>query len=275
MNNKLAIMNIMIGKPYAVSEKGCKFNNEDSIYPSPEAVSSNQKLFLVCDGVGGREKGEIASSMMCDYFSAYFSSMLTEENPSTEFIQKAIQYTEAHFDTYVAEHPEALGMATTLAMLYVGTNGITLAHIGDSRIYQFRNGEIVCQTEDHSLVNSLVKMGSITPQEAYKHPKKNVILRAIQGIDKHTEADVALIQDVQPGDYFFMCTDGVLENLTNEKLASIFKGQTTAEVTKDTLMESCDGKTNDNFSFYIIPIQNIQDSIGYRQNLLSFLYSFI
>jgi protein phosphatase len=268
-------MNITVGKLYAVSEKGCRANNEDSIYPSPEVAGSNQKLFLICDGVGGAEKGEIASSMTCDYFSTYFSSMLTEENPTPEFIQKAIQYTEAHFDTYVAEHPEAQGMATTLIMLYIGTNGITLAHVGDSRIYQFRNGEIRYQTEDHSLVNSLIKLGNITSQEAYNHPKKNVILRAIQGTDRHTDADVTLIQDIQPGDYFFMCTDGVLENLTNETLASVFKEQASSEIIKDILMESCEGKTRDNFSFYIIPIQNIQDSTGYGQNLLSFLYSFI
>ncbi|MDR1936908.1 MAG: protein phosphatase 2C domain-containing protein [Tannerellaceae bacterium] len=267
-------MNIIIGKPYAVSEKGYRLNNEDSIFPSPEAIDSNQKLFLVCDGVGGAEKGEIASSMTCDYFSTYFSSML-KDDPAPEFIQKAVQYTEAHFDTYIQEHPEARGMATTLAMLYAGTNGVTLAHIGDSRIYQFRNGEILYQTEDHSLVNSLVKLGHITPGEADRHPQKNVILRAIQGTAMHTEADVAVIQDVQAGDYFFMCTDGVMENLTNETLSTIFKGQATSEIIKDILMESCDGKTRDNFSFYIIPIQNVQESTGYRQNLLSFFYSFI
>jgi protein phosphatase len=264
----------MIGKPYAVSEKGYRLNNEDSIFPSPEAVGSNQKLFLVCDGVGGEEKGEIASSMTCDYFSTYFSSML-KEDPSPEFIQKAVQYTEAHFDAYISEHPEAQGMATTLTMLYTGANGVTLAHIGDSRIYQFRNGEILYQTEDHSLVNSLVKAGIITPQEADTHPKKNVILRAIQGTAGHAEADVAILQDVEPGDYFFMCTDGVMENLSNETLASIFKEPLASEVIKDIIMESCDGKTHDNFSFYIIPIQNVQDSAGYRQNLLSFFYSFI
>jgi protein phosphatase len=268
-------MNITIGKPYAVNEKGGRLNNEDAIYPLPEAVTGNPKLFLVCDGVGGAEKGEVASAMTCDYFSTYFSSMLTEENPSPEFIRKAIQYTEAHLDTYVAEHPETCGMATTLTMLYIGTEGVTLAHVGDSRIYQFRNGEILYRTEDHSLVNSLVKLGNITPEEARCHPKKNVILRAIQGTARHTEADVMLIRDIQPGDYFFMCTDGVLENLTDEMIASIFKQQAGPEVIKDILMESCEGKTHDNFSFYIIPIQNTQDSIGYRQNLLSFFYSFI
>jgi protein phosphatase len=267
-------MDIIIGKPYAVSEKGYRLNNEDFVFPSPETVDSNQKLFLVCDGVGGAEKGEIASSMACDYFSTYFSSML-KEDPTPELIQKAVQYTEAHFDTYVFEHPEAKGMATTLTMLYLGANGVTLAHIGDSRIYQFRSGEIVYRTEDHSLVNSLVKLGQITPEEALRHPKKNIILRAIQGTANHTEAEVALIRDVQPGDYFFMCTDGIMENFTDESLASIFKKQMTSEVIKDVLMESCDGKTYDNFSFYIIPVLNVNDTMGYRQNLLSFLYSFI
>ncbi|MDR1090277.1 MAG: serine/threonine-protein phosphatase, partial [Prevotella sp.] len=87
--------------------------------------------------------------------------------------------------------------------------------------------------------------------------------------------DIVLIQDVQSGDYFFLCTDGVLENFTNEELASVFRKQVDAEVIKDILMESCDGKTHDNFSFYIIPIQNVHNSTGYRQNLLSFFYSFI
>jgi protein phosphatase len=267
-------MDITINKPCAVSEKGYRKNNEDFIFPSPEAIIGDQKLFLVCDGVGGAERGEVASSMACDYFSTYFSSLL-KEDPTPEFICKAVQYTEAHFDTYVSEHPETRGMATTITMLYVGNNGITLAHIGDSRIYQFRNGEILYQTEDHSLVNSLVKLGQITKEEALNHPQKNVILRAIQGTANHAEADIALIQDVQPGDYFFLCTDGMLENFTNEDLASVFKKQAEAEVIKDILMESCDGKTHDNFSFYIIPIQNVHNSTGYRQNLLSFFYSFI
>ena len=102
-------------------------------------------------------------------------------------------------------------MATTLTMVSVGASGITLAHIGDSRIYQFRQGEIIYQTEDHSLVNSLVKLGKISKEEALTHPQKNVIIRAIQGSEHPTEADVVLLKDIQAGDYFFMCTDGVLE----------------------------------------------------------------
>ncbi|MDR1879971.1 MAG: protein phosphatase 2C domain-containing protein [Tannerellaceae bacterium] len=267
-------MTITIGKPCAISEKGYKVHNEDFIFPLPETVNTNQRLFLVCDGVGGAEKGEIASSLACDLFQAYFSTFL-EGEPTPDFITKALRYTEAHFDGYIVEHPEATGMATTLTMLYIGSSGVTLAHIGDSRIYQFRGGEIIYRTEDHSLVNSLFKSGKINSEEMRRHPQKNVILRAIQGSDHPVKADVALIRDVEPGDYFFMCTDGMMENFTDEALSSVFKRQLPPDIMKDVMMESCNGKTRDNFSFYIIPIQNVQESAGIKQNILSFFYSFI
>lgn len=266
-------MNITIDKPCAISEKGGRRNNEDSIYPLPETVDSNQKLFLVCDGVGGAEKGEIASALACESFQVYFDTFL-EGDPSAEFIHKAVQYTEARFDDYIIEHPEAVGMATTLTMVYLGANGVTLAHIGDSRIYLFRKGRILYQTEDHSLVNSLVKLGKISRQEAQCHPQKNIILRAIQCSNRPTEADVVVLKDIQAGDVLFMCTDGVMEQLTNESLSAIFSQYSASENIKDEIVDICNGKTRDNFSFYILPIQNVRDSVGIKQNILSFLYSF-
>jgi protein phosphatase len=244
-------MNITIGKSCAISEKGGRQNNEDAIYPQPESVKLTQKLFLVCDGVGGAQKGEIASSLACDYFQWYFLNIPEEDKPTSEFVKKALRYTEIKFDEYTAEHPEAAGMATTLTMLYVGRSGITLAHVGDSRIYQFRDGRILYKTEDHE------------------------ITRTLQGTRQSSEADVVLLNDIEPGDYFFMCTDGVLENFTDESLAALFKGKTASEVIKDTLMETCNEKTRDNFSFYIIPIQNVKESDSVKQNILSFFYSFI
>lgn len=267
-------MNITIGKPCAISEKGGRTNNEDSIYPAPETVNTAQKLFLVCDGVGGAEKGEIASALACESFRTYFATFL-EGDPSGEFIQKALQYAESRFDDYIATHPEAAGMATTLTMAYVGDAGITLAHVGDSRIYLFRKGRIVHQTEDHSLVNSLLKLGKISPEEARFHPQKNVIVRAIQGSRRPTEADVVILKDLQPGDCIFMCTDGVMERFTNESLASLFTHSTASEQIKDAVLAACSEKTRDNFSFYILPIHNVQNSPGIKQNILSFLYSFV
>ena len=193
-------MIITIGKPCAITEKGGRSNNEDSIYPLPEQVTLDQKLFMVCDGVGGAEKGEVASSLACESIQTFFSTFL-KDDPTPEFIHKAVHYAEVCFDSYVQEHPEAMGMATTLTMAYIASSGIVLAHIGDSRIYHLRKGEILYQTEDHSLVNSLVKLGKITPEEALTHPQRNVIIRAIQGTHTPTEADIITLNDIQPDDF--------------------------------------------------------------------------
>ena len=184
-------MNIALGNPIAISEKGRRSNNEDSIYPLSELVGLGQKLFVVCDGVGGSEKGEIASSLTCESIQTFFSTFL-EGDPTPEFIHKAIQYTETRFDEYIADHPEAKGMATTMTLAYIGNSTIMVAHIGDSRVYQFRNGQPVFQTDDHSLVNTYVKQGILSPEEAFTHPQKNIITRAIQGTKKQTEADIEI-----------------------------------------------------------------------------------
>ena len=132
-------MHITLGTPYAICEKGRRPNNEDAIYPSSQTIArSQQRLFIVCDGVGGAEKGEIASSLACESFQTFFSTFI-EKDATDELIQKAVQYTEIRFDEYLSIHPEAEGMATTLTMLYFGNKGVTAAHIGDSQIYQFRD----------------------------------------------------------------------------------------------------------------------------------------
>lgn len=267
-------MHITIGKPYAASERGGRINNEDFIFPAPEAVDTSQKLFIVCDGVGGASKGEIASSMACELFQSYLSSF-SENNIDPVIINKAIQYTEVHLNDYVNNNPEATGMATTLAMIYIGDRGITLAHVGDSRIYHFRKGEIQYQTEDHSLVYSLYKLNAIRKEDMRDHPRKNVILRAVQAGYNHTEADVKLLTDINDGDFLFICSDGVLERFTDQELCEVFNGKRPAENCKDILVEACNGNTKDNFSFYIIPVLRVNETMSMKQNIQSFFYSLI
>jgi protein phosphatase len=265
---------IILDRPFAATEKGRRKNNEDFIYPLSEIVNSGQRLFMVCDGVGGAEKGEVASALACDSFQTFFNTFHDGGDPSEEFINKAVHYTESRFDEYVALHPDAKGMATTVTLLYVGDSRITIAHIGDSRIYQFRDGRAIYETDDHSLVNSWVKLGIITKEDAAVHPKRNIITKALMGADSSVNADVALITDIREGDVFFMCTDGVTECFSDEDYKNTFAQGKSAESIKDEIIEYCSEKSNDNFSFYIIPIQGIQKMTGYKQYLLSFFYSF-
>ena len=165
-------------------------------------------------------------------------------------------------------------MATTITLLHIGESGITVAHIGDSRIYQFRDGQIIYHTTDHSYVQSLVDLGQITKEEAAVHPQKNVITRALMGTAHSVEADVAFITDIQEGDIFFLCTDGVTECLSDEKLTTFFDSTVNIESIKNKIIEHCSETSKDNFSFYLIPIQGIQKNMGYKQFLLSLFYSF-
>jgi len=121
----------------------------------------------------------------------------------------------------------------------------------------------------------LVNIGEITPDEAATHPQKNIITRALSGATQSVNADVAFIKDIQDGDLFFLCTDGVSDCFTNQALASLFSAGRSAEAIKNQLIEKCTKESRDNFSFYIIPIQSIQKIAGYKQYLLSFFYSFI
>ena len=118
------------------------------------------------------------------------------------------------------------------------------------------------QTEDHSLVNSLVKLGKITHEEAAHHPQRNVIIRAIQGTDRPTEADVVLLDDIKLVIFCSCVRMVVLERLNNDELSDIFEHLGGPEEIKNAIMSACSGKTRDNFSFYIIPIQNVLDSAG-------------
>jgi len=269
-------MYITIKKPFSISEIGKRMNNEDSIYPNDNRATVNDRLFLVCDGVGGSNKGEIASFVACDSIQTYFNSFLdTEKKFDPEFIKKAIQYTEIRFDDYIKENPIAKGMATTLCLLYLDSDRIYLAHAGDSRIYQFRKGEIIFKTEDHSLVNSMLKNGQINPEEAKKHPQRNIIYKAIQGSKIPVEIDISQITDIQPDDRFLMCTDGITEVFNDKELEKLFSKNDSPEETLATIKDSCNDQARDNYSAYLITINEIEEMNAFKHVMTSFLYAFI
>ncbi|MBD5273214.1 MAG: hypothetical protein HDS42_08150, partial [Bacteroides sp.] len=153
-----------------------------------------------------------------------------------------------------------------------------VAHIGDSRIYHIRpslydakskRGGIIYQSSDHSLVNDLLKAGEIDEEEARNFPQKNVITRAMQPqLEKRYKADIYTFDDIRGGDYFFLCCDGILEQLSNEKLCEILADKDLNDTQKLTEIKNiCDGNTRDNYSCWLIPIGKVKlkDSAGLSQ----------
>ena len=261
-------------KAYPILEFGKRKNSfgnphqEDSIYPPMGSNASESTLFMVCDGMGGHEAGEIASQTVCEAIS----DSILNDGHDEEGIFTNMDLIEALDNAYIALDEKDNGaekkMGTTLALLKFHNEGATIAHIGDSRVYHIRprktekETEILFMTEDHSLVNGLVKAGEITKEEASHSKQRNIITRAMQpGVDRY-EADIALITVIKPGDYFYLCSDGMLEQDEMEDgtvLKRIFSDEIKTDEEKVKILIGATSNNSDNHSAYIIHILDVEE----------------
>lgn len=235
-----------------INEIGKKPNQEDSLFCSDEG-----RIFLICDGMGGHEHGEVASSIV----SETVGSMTAESNSKTTKAMKA------SFENALAKAYEILDktdsseserrMGTTLTFLAMCDDGFLVAHIGDSRVYQLRRGlGVVFQTRDHSLVNDLIASGDITKEEARIHPQRNVITRAIQPHQENpARASYKVLTDIREGDVLMLCSDGIVEQIDNEELENILLNKGSLAERCEALKNECKQReTRDNHSCVLIEI---------------------
>ena len=241
-------------------------HQEDYIFPSCSEISGNSRVFILCDGMGGHDAGEIASSVVCESLGKSIRSMLNA-NP----IFSMAELKQALSTAYDALDANDIGsskkMGTTLAMVVFHNHGVMVAHIGDSRVYHIRTGNsdnetsILFQTEDHSLLNSLVKAGEISLEEAKQSVKKNIITRAMQPNADRSEADVTEISDIQLGDWFYICSDGMLEQEEMEygsAIKRIFSNQVEDDE-KVRILKGATSENQDNHSAIIIKVDSVKD----------------
>lgn len=252
-------MRINIYQPLAIHELGKRANQEDSIYPIMGKATENDRLFLLCDGMGGHEHGEVASQSICKSLSAFLlQHAVASEGLEDKLLSDALAYAYEELDK-LAIVGDTRQMGTTLTLLYFHSNGCTAAHIGDSRIYHLRPSShtILYKSRDHSLVYDLYQAGELTYEEMKTFPQKNVITRAMIAGDKnHPRPDVIHISDIQPGDYFYICSDGMLEQMEDEELLDIFAANVCDEEKRQMLIsETSDNK--DNHSAYIVHIKEV------------------
>ncbi len=250
-------MLISIKSPLYLHEVGRRSNNEDSIYPLPTVANEQDRLFVVCDGVGGSEKGEVASSLVCNLVPEFLANHPTQLIDKT-FLEEMLSFIEQRLSSHVNANPQCKGMATTLTMLYFDERGATVAWCGDSRVYHFRGGEILFQTQDHSLVAEMVRRGELAEEEAESHPQKNVILRAISGADKPSKLDFDLLTDIQQGDRFLLCSDGVLEAFNSKELSVLnSNGMIDLYDMRDAIAIRCAERSRDNHAMYLLEVADV------------------
>jgi protein phosphatase len=255
-------MEIALFKPQCIFETGTRNNQEDALFPEAGKATEDDFLFMVCDGMGGHEHGEVASATVCSAMSSYFKQHFNKSKTVSEDDFKAA-LKEAYDRLDMKDHSESLHrMGTTMAMICFHEGGCLVANIGDSRIYHIRPSDphrILFMSHDHSLVYEMYERGELSYEEMIASPQKNIITRCIMPhLPYRSEADITHITDIQAGDYFFVCSDGMLEDIDNNQLLDLVCDSHSTDEEKCIRLQEASRFSHDNHSAYLIHVKEIR-----------------
>jgi serine/threonine protein phosphatase PrpC len=246
---------ILAKEIFCLNEQGNRPNNQDRIYPPKGNAASEENLFIVCDGVGGESKGEVASEIVCRSVYNYINNQKAIVGNEKRIIGQAVDYANQNLAEYASKDSTANRMSTTFSLVLLSEESIIAAWCGDTRIYHLREGRVIWKSDDHSLVHELVKSGELTEEEARAHPKRNIITRSLNALNTNNTVDFHEILNYRDDDFLLLCTDGLLEQINEELMFTILNDQ--KERNKEALfLFFCKGKTQDNFSMYLIKLAN-------------------
>ncbi len=227
-------------------------NNEDNFVIVTENTGALPNVFGVADGMGGHNAGEVASMECIDSYLNYIVNNDKEED-TLAVIHKAINYANEKVFEKSLENSELFGMGTTFSVITIFENTVYCGHVGDSRIYNYKNNELSMKSVDHTLVNEYLTQGIITEEEAEVSKVKNVITRAI-GIRENLDVDTFTF-NVNEGEYILLCSDGLNTHLSDKDISEVFEQNLNIEEMTDMLIEKAlAGGGTDNVTVVIIEL---------------------
>lgn len=199
---------------------------------------AQQLLLVLCDGVGGNLAGDVASRLTTEYIGKAFEKLADHLNPQDmlTWMKSQIQAANRYILEMAHEKAEYEGMGTTLVMASLVEDRFLIAHVGDSRAYAYAQETLTQLTEDHSLVNELVKSGEITKEESYTHPHRNIVTQSI-GSRQNLEITTTqcMTQDIE---VLLLCSDGLNTMLTHQEIESMFQAEDQLTVLADQLVSA-------------------------------------
>ncbi|WDP92893.1 MAG: Stp1/IreP family PP2C-type Ser/Thr phosphatase [Desulfobacter sp.] len=220
----------------------CRKKNEDAL-----VIDESRGFCLVADGIGGSAAGDIASRMFADTAKKIFSRPQVTEALQYTNIQSVFLMANEQILKYANHNPGCKGMGCTAELLAVSPGRFVLGHIGDSRTYRLRNGELKQLTSDHTLVQEQLEQGLITREEADRHSFRNVISRAV-GIKKEIALDV-LRGNLYAGDIFLLCSDGLTDMVPDDQIKALLaSGAGLADKTAQLIRAANDRGGKDNIT---------------------------
>lgn len=226
-------------------------NNEDYLFISDKEVGALPNVYIVADGMGGHNAGEVASSESVKYFLQYIKENTYSENELLDFLISALVYANKKIYEKSQTIPEYMGMGTTFTACVLKDNKLFIVHIGDSRIYKIHNDKIKQLTTDHTYVSEMIKSGKISDEQAKNHPDKNVVTRAL-GVEEDVLIDGVLNQ-FSSNDKFLICSDGLTNMLSDQEILKILNENDDSQFAVSNLINLCNLKgAGDNISVVLI-----------------------
>ncbi|HEY6398135.1 MAG TPA: Stp1/IreP family PP2C-type Ser/Thr phosphatase [Solirubrobacteraceae bacterium] len=220
-------------------------DNEDSAFVEAP-------VFVVADGMGGAQAGEVASRIAIEAFARGLPDTGTPEARLADRVREANRQI---YERSLEERDRA-GMGTTLTAAYLDDARLAIAHVGDSRAYLFRNGALTRLTQDHSLVEELVKQGKLTEEEAAEHPQRSIITRAL-GPEPEVEVDTSTFE-VEPGDLLLLCSDGLTTMVPEERVAEILaSGGPVDRIAQKLIDEANEAGGRDNITVVLLRLEEV------------------
>ncbi|ANZ97539.1 hypothetical protein BFC20_07465 [Brochothrix thermosphacta] len=211
------------------TDKGkVRTNNEDRV-----AIITNQtgqQLFVVADGMGGHRAGQIASELTVSYLTTYFEKLMIrmDDDQAQRWLGQTLQLINEKLFQEGELNPDLKGMGTTIVCaIDIDEDTLAIAHVGDSRAYIVNEKEFKQITEDHSLVQELVKKGEISNEEAKIHPRRNIVLRSL-GVSGFVKVECQIIEK-ESKDILLLCSDGLNDALTEQEMITLLTSKLTIE----------------------------------------------
>ncbi len=246
---------------FGLTDVGRKRRHNEDAY----LLDAERGLFVVADGMGGHAAGEVASRITVESIQEYIAATEEEHESSWPFgfnsrvsvegnrLTTAVEKANEKVMRAVQNRPELKGMGTTVVAALFDADRATLVHVGDSRAYLFRDGELRRLTDDHSWVQEQVNAGILSEDEAKSHPLKNVVTRALGGA-AHVSVDLIEVP-VRPGDRFLLCSDGLTGMVPDEDLFAHFRSEGLIEKTVRQLIDTANDRGGvDNITAIVVEV---------------------
>lgn len=238
---------------YGITNKGIvRAQNQDYIYISND---EKYKLYIIADGMGGANAGDIASNKATEIVKEYIVNNYTQENDMAikEMIRNALGFANKEVYELSIKNKDYEGMGTTLIILLIVNNKIYIGHIGDSRVYRIRKNIIRKITKDHTYVQNLIDNKELTKEQAVNHPKRHMLIKVL-GCEEFVMPDI-IVKKIEDDDYILMCTDGLTNLVKDREIYQIIKDKDNCKQAAETLVDIANSRGGfDNISVILIKI---------------------